>query len=251
MEDEMIYGMKSLLLSPGESGSTLPAGDPPETSSDSKASTDAGDTGRDGAARKEGEGSAAKVAGDDPRLKKARDESIAERKKRQELEARIETMEADNQERNKNIARALGLADDDDPAEAAANAKSALEAMTKKAETALVRNAVTIEAAKLGAIDPDAVFKLGDFSEAKVDLDKGTVLGVTEIVKSLLDEKPYLKAKPAATPSGGTPPASDPHTDEVGKEEIKKKMEAAKAGDHAALIWVSKNLKAIKEAGLG
>lgn len=64
--------------------------------------------------------------------------------------------------------------------------------------TLKVQAAVERIAAKSGAVDTEAVYKLLDQSSITVD-DKGNVTGVEEAVKALLEAKPFLKG------SGGSP----------------------------------------------
>jgi hypothetical protein len=63
-----------------------------------------------------------------------------------------------------------------------------------------VQNAVERAAAKLGAVDPEAVYKLLDRSNVKVT-DDGKIEGVEDAVKSLLEARPYLKGDGKSSPS--------------------------------------------------
>jgi hypothetical protein len=73
-----------------------------------------------------------------------------------------------------------------------------LESANTTIRTLKVQAAVERVAAKAGAVDTEAVYKLLDQSLIKVD-DKGQVSGVEEAVKALLEAKPFLKG------SGGSP----------------------------------------------
>lgn len=84
-------------------------------------------------------------------------------------------------------------------AAAAAEAKAA-EAQ-QRARSALLRASVTATAVQAGAVDADAVLALIDQSQLTVE-DDGTVSGVSDAVKALLDAKPYLVGKPATLPPG-------------------------------------------------
>ena len=70
-----------------------------------------------------------------------------------------------------------------------------------------VQAAVERIAAKEGAVDTEAVYKLLDQSSIKVD-DQGQVTGVEEAVKALLEAKPFLKGSSgsAANIGGGSNP---------------------------------------------
>lgn len=63
-----------------------------------------------------------------------------------------------------------------------------------------VNNKLIAEAVKLGAVDLDAVVKLVDRANIKVDDDN--ITGVEEAVKSLFDSKPYLKGSGGKTTLG-------------------------------------------------
>lgn len=65
-----------------------------------------------------------------------------------------------------------------------------------------IENAVTIEAAKLGVVDPTAAVKLLDQSGINVS-DDGTISGVAEAVKALQTASPYLFKTPAQGSVGG------------------------------------------------
>lgn len=84
-------------------------------------------------------------------------------------------------------------------AEAAEKAAVAAKATV---QDALKRVAVTTAAMKANAVDPDAVFALLDQSKVTV-ADDGTVTGVDDAVKSLLESKPYLVGNQTPPPGGG------------------------------------------------
>ena len=66
----------------------------------------------------------------------------------------------------------------------------------------LIRN----EAQKLGVIDPDVVIKLIDRAGIKTNED-GSMLGISEAVKSLTDSKPYLIGTQSVNLGTGTNPS--------------------------------------------
>lgn len=82
---------------------------------------------------------------------------------------------------------------------------STLEGQLKQTR---IENAVTIEAAKLGVVDPNAAVKLLDQSGITVG-DDGTISGVAEAVKALQQSSPYLFKTPAqgSVGSGNSNPA--------------------------------------------
>lgn len=107
-----------------------------------------------------------------------------------------------------------------DAAEAAAKEQGKFEDLYKTANeraTTLegqlkqtrIENAVTLEAAKLGVVDPIAAVKLLDQSGITVS-DDGTISGVAEAVKALQTASPYLFKTPAqgSVGSGNTNPGN-------------------------------------------
>lgn len=82
--------------------------------------------------------------------------------------------------------------------------KEAEEAKTQ-AQTARIDNKLQVSAAKVGVVDLEAVLKLIDRTNIKVD-DNGEIQGVDEAVKALLESKPYLKGDGSVTLGGGTNP---------------------------------------------
>ncbi len=72
------------------------------------------------------------------------------------------------------------------------NWKSQAEQHSAKALKALRKSAVVAEAARQGAANPSLIFSLVDQDSLEVDGDDN-VSGVTEAVKALLDNEPYLR----------------------------------------------------------
>jgi hypothetical protein len=121
---------------------------------------------------------------EDPRLfKHTRFKNLKERaQKADEYDAQEETRK---QEELKKKGEWEKLATDND-----AKAK---QWQTKFTE-AQIDNRIQLETAKLGVVDLEAVLKLIDRSNVKVNED-GSISGVDEAVKGLLESKPYLKGK--------------------------------------------------------
>ena len=107
-----------------------------------------------------------------------------------------------------------------DAAEAAAKEQGKFEDLYKTAneraatlegqlKQTRIENAVTLEAAKLGVVDPVAAVKLLDQSGISVS-DDGTISGIAEAVKALQTSSPYLFKTPAqgSVGSGNTNPAN-------------------------------------------
>ena len=94
------------------------------------------------------------------------------------------------------------MSDTEKLTQAAALAEERARAAEERATNALVRAAVVSAATRAGAVDPDAVLALLDRSKVAVG-DDGTVTGVDEAVKALLDSKQYLVGKPPTPLPGG------------------------------------------------
>lgn len=119
---------------------------------------------------------------DDPRLfRHPRFKSLSERAKK-----------ADDIEAQQAEAEKKRLAEQGKFKELAeAEAKKRTEA-EQKYQKAVIDNTIITEASKLGAVDIEAVKALIDRKDIKLN-DDGTVTGVAEAVKALLDSKTYLK----------------------------------------------------------
>lgn len=90
----------------------------------------------------------------------------------------------------------------------AEEAEAQATALAEANKKALIRAAVVAEAAKQGAVDPDAVVALlpGD----AVTVDDGTVTGAEDAVKALLESKKYLVGVSNASPGPGDGGARTP-----------------------------------------
>lgn len=101
--------------------------------------------------------------------------------------------------------------------ELSAKRQQELESANTTIRTLKIQAAVERIAAKAGAVDTEAVYKLLDQSSIVVD-DKGQVTGVEEAIKALLEAKPFLKG------SGGSPAniggGSNPDQDKSSKKPI-------------------------------
>ena len=129
---------------------------------------------------------------DDPRLwNHPRFKSLNETaKKAKEFEAAEETRKQEELKK-KGEWEALAKANED-------KAKAA----EQKYQTALTDNRIQAEAVKLGAVDLEAVLKLIDRTNVKINED-GTIAGAEDAVKALLDSKPYLKGAGGKVTVGG------------------------------------------------
>lgn len=124
---------------------------------------------------------------------------------------------ADQLEKEKTEAEKKRLADEGKWKELAEKAQQEATEARTKAQTAMVDNKIQVEAAKLGAVDLEAVQKLIDRSSVKVN-DDGTISGVEEAVKSLLESKPFLKGKSGSVTIGSP---TNPGPDTSGMKKFK------------------------------
>ena len=119
--------------------------------------------------------------------------------------------------------------------------KELAENNDRKYKTAVTDNAIQREAIKLGVVDLDAVLKLVDRNSIKLE-DDGTLSGVEAAVKTLLDEKAYLKGKPGQT-AIGTPTAPGGATSDGKYKFTKTQLEdpVFYRANEAALLDAAKN----------
>lgn len=87
--------------------------------------------------------------------------------------------------------------------------RKARETLESSLKTTAIKNAVSLEAAKAGIVDPDDALRLADLTNVEVNQD-GTVKGVSEAIAALVAAKPYLTSKQppakAVPPVGATNP---------------------------------------------
>jgi len=79
-----------------------------------------------------------------------------------------------------------------------------LDKANKRNEDLIINNKIISEANKKGISDTDAVTKLIDRGDIKIDED-GKVTGITEAVDSLIESKPYLKTGEASVGNPTSP----------------------------------------------
>jgi hypothetical protein len=73
----------------------------------------------------------------------------------------------------------------------------------RQSQERIVNYEVRLQAARMGIVDPDVAAKLLDWSEIEYG-DNGSPTNVEDLLKGLLDAKPYLKAPQGrATPTSG------------------------------------------------
>lgn len=192
-------------------GATPPAGDPninnqngtpPQNGNQGQGNGSTPPAGNPPAGNSEGQGNGQGVQLTDEQLAAAfnhpRFKSLNERaKKADELEKQAqEAAEAAAKEQGKF----------EDLYKTANERATTLEAQLKQTR---IENAVTLEAAKLGVVDPAAAVKLLDQSGISVGED-GAISGVAEALKALQEASPYLFKTPAqgSVGSGNTNPGA-------------------------------------------
>lgn len=134
-----------------------------------------------------------KAAFEHPRFK----ELAAQAKRAKELEQQ-------QQQREEEEAKAKGEFE-----KLANDWKSKAETASEQLNTERANNRIISEAVKLGITDADAAVKLIDRGNIKVN-DDGSVEGVEDAVKKLVESKPYLKGSAPAVNIGG-PSNPDPN----------------------------------------
>lgn len=80
---------------------------------------------------------------------------------------------------------------------------------SRQSQERIVNYEVRLQAARMGIVDPDVAAKLLDWSEIEYG-DNGSPTNVEDLLKGLLDAKPYLKAQQgriASTSGGATNPS--------------------------------------------
>jgi len=133
---------------------------------------------------------------------KAANKESAERRKR------LEKFEAEEEARKE-----AAMSDLDKEKKRADAAEARAEAAERAAKDTLIRAAFVSEAAKAGAAHPEDVYLLADWSAVGID-ESGTVEGVAEVVKSLVDAgRVPLAGRPQAPRlDGGAGNAERPRT---------------------------------------
>lgn len=146
----------------------------------------------------------------DGRLEQARQEAIAERKKRQEIAAaakQAETKLAEMEAKLNSVLDAAGLKGSDDT-QAAAKQLEAERKRAERAESAFKKAAFT-QAALESGIRPDRVeqaYRLADLSAVVVDLDGETADGIKDAAQAVLETMPELAVqKNSDRPKASTP----------------------------------------------
>lgn len=155
-----------------------------------------------------------------------------------DLKARLAEYEAAEEERKKAAMTEQErlLAEKEEAERKAAEAEEASKKALEEANKRLI-NAEFRLAAKEAGINPDAIddaFKLADLSGVTVG-DNAKVEGIEDVVKSLLESKPYLRGQPQVKPEpkriGEGTQSGSKDSDKTREQLLKEAMEkASKSG---------------------
>lgn len=123
--------------------------------------------------------------------------------------------------------------------------KAALDAERTKAQQQAIKNEFIKVASGANIIDIDAAIALSDLSAVAIG-DDGAVVGVDDVIKTLVENKPYLVAKKTTHPigsatnvSGGT---SDKSSDLLLEEARAKALKSGTLADKVAYAQLKKQL---------
>lgn len=123
--------------------------------------------------------------------------------------------------------------------------KAALDAERTKAQEQAIKNEFIKVASGANIIDIEAAIALSDLSAVAIG-DDGAVVGVDDVIKTLVENKPYLVAKKTTQPigsatnvSGGT---SDKSSDLLLEEARAKALKSGTLADKVAYAQLKKQL---------
>lgn len=164
------------------------------------------------------------------KYERAVSEAIAERKKRQQAEARVGEFEK------------AAMSEAERTKAEAEEARREAEAARSELRRTRVEYAVRAKASEMGVVDPEAAFRLLDTSEFDPDDQKALGKQVESALNELVSRKPYLKGITNATsPANGSTRA----TKGLSAEELRKMTQ-----DEVAALWKDRPddvLAALKE----
>ncbi len=86
--------------------------------------------------------------------------------------------------------------------ELATQKETEAKSVSEQLKSMRITHSVTLEAMKLGVVDPEAAVKLIDSAKLKLN-EAGEVTNASEVLSELIAAKPYLAGKPAAPQSMG------------------------------------------------
>lgn len=104
-----------------------------------------------------------------------------------------------------------------------------LEAIRKQAQEERIRNEFIKVASSANIIDVDAAIALSDLSMVEIGED-GKVNGVEDVIKALVENKPYLVAKKQAQPIGTATNGGSQSNDKSAEQLLADAAEKARSG---------------------
>lgn len=122
-----------------------------------------------------------------------------------------------------------------------------LEAERTKAQEQAIKNEFTKVATSANIIDIDGALKLSDLSAVSID-ENGVVVGVDNVISTLVEHKPYLVAKKQTqqavgqATNGGTAPYNDKSADQLLAEAADKARKSGTLADKVAYAQLKKQL---------
>jgi len=121
-----------------------------------------------------------------------------------------------------------------------------LEAERIKAQQQAIKNEFIKVASGANIIDFDGALKLSDLSAVSVD-ENGAVVGVDDVIKTLVENKPYLVAKKTTQPIGsatnsGTSKYVDKSADQLLAEAAQKARKSGRVEDRVAFDKLKREL---------
>ena len=124
--------------------------------------------------------------------------------------------------------------------------KATLEAERTKAQQQTIKNEFIKVASSANIIDIDAAIALSDLSAVSID-ESGVVVGVDDVIKSLVEHKPYLVAKKQTQPIGqatnnGNAKYVDKSADQLLAEAAQKARKSGRIEDRVAYDKLKREL---------
>ena len=124
--------------------------------------------------------------------------------------------------------------------------KAALDAERTKAQQQAIKNEFIKVASGANIIDIDAAIALSDLSAVAIG-DDGAVVGVDDVIKTLVENKPYLVAKKTTQPIGsatnsGTSKYVDKSADQLLAEAAQKARKSGRIEDRVAYDKLKREL---------
>lgn len=121
-----------------------------------------------------------------------------------------------------------------------------LEALRKQSEQERIRNEFTKVASSANIIDIDAAMALSDLSAVEIGED-GKVNGVDDVIKALVEHKPYLVAKKQTQPigtatNGGSGGQSEKTAEQLLAEAAEKARKSGTLADKVAYAQLKKKV---------